>query len=135
MTAVYVEQLVSAYPGITDVWLFGSHANGTANADSDWDYLIWTDDAGLLNKLHQDRRFDLTTVDPLVVVDGGTAIRPWPDLDGSWKKLRLHEDLEWDEVSPTQATYLAAKKRNPDNPRDIAVDLKRAKAQLVYRRA
>jgi predicted nucleotidyltransferase len=133
VTDTIIAQLVAGYPFITEVWRFGSRENGTARDDSDWDYLVWTDNPALLNILHQDARFNQEGID-LLVVDGPFAVKPWPDPDGRWKKLRLDEDLRWRAVSQTEATYVGTKKRNPHNPRDIAVDLKPGVARLVYRR-
>jgi hypothetical protein len=95
---------------------------------------VWTDAPALLNTLHHDDRFNQPHIDLLLVVEG-IAIEPWQDADGRWwKKLRLDEDLHWRQVSDIEATYVGAKKRDPQNPRDIAMDLKPGVARLVYRR-
>ena len=39
--------LVKAAPGIKEIWLLGSRANGTARDDSDWDLLVLGDDETL----------------------------------------------------------------------------------------
>jgi hypothetical protein len=129
MTQTYLDELVRAFPSIREVWLFGSRANGVARADSDWDYLIFSDDPGLMNCIYQQRHFDRPEVDALVV-SGQFAVRPWPMPDGTWKKLRMVEDIQWTPVSEALATYQSAKERSPGS---FAVDLHEMKAHRVYR--
>ena len=43
MTDEYVRDLVSKHPTITEVWLFGTRANGRERDDSDWDYFVFAD--------------------------------------------------------------------------------------------
>ena len=69
MTTEYVAQIVSAYPAIREVWLYGSRANGTEKVDSDWDYLAFADD-DTLSDLSRDARFHRDEID--------LVARPWP---------------------------------------------------------
>ena len=41
----YVCRLVNTFPEITEVWLSGSRANGTANGNSDWDLIGYSTSA------------------------------------------------------------------------------------------
>jgi hypothetical protein len=41
----YVTDLVAACPLIESVWLLSSRVNDTARPDSDWDLLVFADDA------------------------------------------------------------------------------------------
>ncbi len=81
MTQQYIAKLVSTYPSITAVWLFGSHANGRARSDSDWDYLVFSDNGDrLLDQLCLDGQFNLPGIDLLVVTLINDAVSPpWPD--------------------------------------------------------
>jgi predicted nucleotidyltransferase len=56
MTTQYVAELTATYPGIREVWLLGSRANGTATEASDWDYLVFLDDDRIFNALCRDLR-------------------------------------------------------------------------------
>ncbi len=50
------EFLSREVPGLMGVYLFGSRAGGTANAESDFDIAVLTEKPGMLNGM---RRFDL----------------------------------------------------------------------------
>ena len=72
MTREYLAQLTEAYSNITEVWLFGSRANGTAHSESDWDYLaFWDGKTALFDQLHTDRRFLQDDIDLLVLLTNG----------------------------------------------------------------
>lgn len=133
MTDEYIQNLVSTYPSIREIWLLGSRANGRATPSSDWDYLVFTDDGNLLNALYLDKRFNLPDIDLLLVFDG-IAVKPWEDRPDRLN-LRLDVDLAWTELSATQARYLQAKKRSPSDLSDGVVHRQEAKAKLLYRRS
>jgi len=126
MTTEYVDALIKAFPCISEIWLFGSRANGSPRPDSDWDYLVYSDDERLMNALCRDDRFHRSDIDTFVV-SGHYAYRPWPDPDGYHRKLRLDTNEEcdgchWHAIgSSSAATYLDAN----DQP---------ARARLVHRR-
>jgi hypothetical protein len=77
MTTQYIDELVAKYPSIREVWLFGSRANGTAHAGSDWDYLVFGGDDGLLNALCQDVCFKRPKIDLFIVATPTKAMKPW----------------------------------------------------------
>jgi predicted nucleotidyltransferase len=134
MTTEYITELTTAYSSIREVWLFGSRANGTERADSDWDYLVFDDDIGDMNHLcqTQHKRSDIDLL--FVCADGDTVLSPWPEPDGSWKKLGLGDasgGLNWRIVSENEANYIQTKQRNPP---EFAVDIGVMKAVRVYRR-
>ena len=107
MTTEYVKKLVLAYPSIKQIWLIGSRANGTARADSDWDYLVFTDDGHVLNALYRDKKRSSPEIDVLLVVDGRHAINPW-SVDTWTKSLCLDDlpgNLAWQLISDTEAQY------------------------------
>ena len=133
MTAEYRDGLVLAYPCIREIWLFGSRANNRARPDSDWDYLVFTDHASLMNQLCHDARFDDEGIDLFVVEEGlRVALNPW-DRKGIARMLNLNPgdaNLNWEKVSPIEAHYTETK----DIPGSFNVDVRRARANLVYRR-
>jgi hypothetical protein len=133
MTQEYVDEFAREHPSITEVWLFGSRANGTARHDSDWDYLAFTDSASTLNAVHRDARFDRPNID-LFIAHGLTALRPWEPHNGTPKVLSLDTvpgGMHWN-VSDSEATYLYPKD-DPD-PRFFRTTMHMARARLVYRR-
>ena len=134
MTTEYVQRLVSAHPAIGEVWLFGSRANGTARDDSDWDYLVFSDDGSLLNSLYVDaQRFHVRRIDLFVVAASyPIAMKPW--ADERQKMLNLNDDpgnLAWTVVpdNDSVAEYTETKERDPP---PIAVDVRWRRAVRVY---
>ena len=125
MTDEFINQIVSAYPKIREIWLIGSQANSRARTNSDWDYLVFSDDGPLLDSLYRDKRFSRSDIDLLVVVDTLRALNPW-SVDSHSKMLCLDDlpgNLNWQRLSDTEAQY---------RPRDFAVDGQLAKAKRVY---
>jgi Polymerase beta, Nucleotidyltransferase len=112
LTREYVAKLVRAYPRIREVWLFGSRANGTDTATSDWDYLAFADD-DTLSALSGDEPFHQSGIDLMVVVtDGVRFVKPWVgvDDDGKQKHGTLADDvseggLAWNRRTETEARY------------------------------
>lgn len=135
MTESYIRKLIAAYPCITEIWLLGSRANGTARPDSDWDYFARADDARILNALCRDKSFNDPTIDLFVGTPGADEIiHPWPDAEGQYKKLGLGSapgGIDWQVQSSTQAQYRATKFRDSST---FAVNIRTQSATLVYRR-
>lgn len=134
MTRQYINELVTAYPSIREVWLFGSRANGTEHANSDWDYLVFGDDDRLLNVLCQDLSFNRPDIDLFIVATPTKAMKPWND--GDHKVLKLDDEpgsMAWhdDPPSATKTIYTQTKEFDPPT---FEVDTQRVKAVLVYRR-
>jgi predicted nucleotidyltransferase len=126
----YIRKLTAAYPCVTEVWLFGSRANGEERPASDWDYVVFADDDRLMNWLCHDKDFNVPNVDLLVVAAPSVAMRPWPDETGWHKKLGLGpEDMDWRNLSSKAVQYRASKQ----GPAGRVVLCER-KAILVYRR-
>jgi hypothetical protein len=135
MTKQYVEKLVTAYPRISEVWLFGSRANDQARPDSDWDYLAFCDEARVMSVLHNDARFNDPNVDLMFVGPGlDEALKPWPRADGSWKTLGLGSapgGINWKVISDNEAQYIVYRDRRPGSVVTVPQLLK---AALIYRR-
>ena len=136
MTAHYLRALVDAHPSIREIWLFGSRANGRARPESDWDYMVFSDDDRLLNCLHLDTQFDRPDIDLFIVAAPMVAMKPW--AGERQKMLRLDDEpgnLNWKVISATEVEYVETKGRGQPDLADIAVDIRQARAELVYRRA
>lgn len=72
----YVQQIILAAPGVRDIWLIGSRANGSAGPTSDWDLLVFGDqssfeEVGAAKHLHR------ADVDCLVVSGSGAFASAW----------------------------------------------------------
>jgi hypothetical protein len=94
---------------------------------------VFGDEAGLLNSLCRDTRFNEPGIDPLFVAAPGIATNPWDTA----KVLRLGQGLEnlnWRVVSPREAEYSEPINRDLDGPQAIVTKFRTAKALLVYRR-
>ena len=130
----YVERLSAAFPCIREVWLFGSRANGGAGPNSDWDYLVFTDDGGLLNRLHLDPTFRHADVDLFVCADGRIAAAPWCPQGEQQKQLLLDNEfgcLNWQCVSDDEAEYTETKEASPGDVNSI---VRKRRAIRVYLR-
>lgn len=118
MTDQYVNRLIRAHPGVADVWLFGSRADGVPKPDSDWDYLVFLSDPREFNAICQDRELDQPDVIDLFVIIGSRAMRPWPARDGQNKVLLLDaspDGMNWTAEGAT-ATYQYREELSPGSP-------------------
>ena len=95
---------VSKAPDMRAIWLIGSRTNGTANLDSDWDFIAFGTEA-TINFLSEAKILHEVNVDFLVVSDGDNFRAAWGQLD----KIGSLKEWEWTEKSETEATYLATK--------------------------
>jgi len=99
----YANELVTSCSGVSDIWLLGSRANGTARIDSDWDLLIFGN-ASALACIKASARFHRVDVDCLVVTDGNTfETACGPRKAGSLKSW------DWEQHSTMRASYTQAK--------------------------
>jgi predicted nucleotidyltransferase len=64
-----------------DIILFGSHARGTANKDSDWDILILLNLPNVTRKIEQDYRHELFDVE----LEIGEAISTFVYSKSEWE--------------------------------------------------
>jgi predicted nucleotidyltransferase len=96
----FIESIGRSAPGLGDVWLIGSRANGTAMQSSDWDFIaIGTADT--LDFLKSSPRFHRADVDFLVVTDGDGFISAW----GATEKRGYLSEWGWEQESATVAHY------------------------------
>lgn len=117
VTDQYLDRLMRAHPGIAEVWLFGSRADGKLRADSDWDYMVFLNDQREFNEICQDRELNRPEVDLFVVI-GSRAIRPWPARYGQNKVLLLDaspEGMHWTSHGVT-ATYQSREEQSRGSP-------------------
>jgi hypothetical protein len=134
VTQQYIDNLTTTYPVIREVWLFGSRANGRQRLDSDWDYIVFGDDARLLHTLHLDTRFNVPNIDLFFVAAPDIAAQPWTRPGERNKILNLNHspgNMAWTVLSATEASYIQSKDFDP--PR-FEVDVRTMKAVLAYRR-
>ncbi len=100
----YAREVAAAHPGVTEMWLLGSRANGTATEKSDWDILVFADEA-TLNSFRQDFDSHDSRVDLLVVKSAdGRFEKPW-----GRKKSGSLESWQWRRLSDTEASYRSTK--------------------------
>jgi len=100
----YVRKLAMKHPSVTEMWLLGSRANGTAKATSDWDILAFADES-TFNALRDHHELQHPDVDLLVVKSAdGRFEKPW----GRTKSGTL-EKWQWNRLSETEATYRSTK--------------------------
>ena len=106
VTHDYVLALAAAYPGIREVWLFGSRADGSNGPDSDYDYLACADE-NTLRQLAATPSVKRDGIDLLVVFDGDNCRSPWKD--GDRVKGGSLKDWDWRAQPDGTATYKATK--------------------------
>jgi hypothetical protein len=97
----HVERLVTRYPTIASIWLFGSRANDEARDDSDWDLLVFSQGA-IAHRLRTDLNCRVEGFD-LFVFDTSTG-----ECCNPWRSAGL-EGLHWREVAENEATYRVTK--------------------------
>jgi len=107
MTEEYRRELLQSYPDIREIWLIGSRANGTARADSDWDYLVFGNPE-LADRLAADCSIHRPSIDILVVYDEDNFRKPW--TDGANEKMGSLSEWEFKRLTETTASYRATKR-------------------------
>ena len=92
------------------MWLFGSHANGAAGPESDWDYMAFADEATRA-ALCDDSRFHRIGIDLMIVTDGDQFAAPWTDQSRakSGRLAKVDGGWHWNKLSATEVTYRATK--------------------------
>jgi predicted nucleotidyltransferase len=78
----YLASLIDRSNEITEIWLIGSRANGTARIDSDWDLLIFGNEQ-VLSELRSSEDLNCRDFDVLGVYDGNKFESPWQTKNGS----------------------------------------------------
>src|ERR1700682_5654838 len=94
---------------LQSLWLIGSRANDCARDDSDWDFILFSDAAGL-RLLQAAPHLKKDKIDLLVVADGIAADDPWP-IPGETVRSILLAYADWQITGPDTATYRNADKR------------------------
>lgn len=90
-------------PGISELWLIGSRANGSPRPDSDWDFLAFANPT-VLAVLQAETTLHRHDVDFLVVVDGDNFQSAWGEFK-SGSLTRWH----WVKLGRALATYQGEK--------------------------
>lgn len=99
----YLDGLLKSISSIESIWLLGSRANGTAKPESDWDFLVFGDDA-VFEKIQNSPSLHMKNVDLLVVAADGSFKKPY----GEEKSGDL-KSWEWRIITSETATYKSAK--------------------------
>ena len=111
--AARIDNLVGTFPEIEEIWLFGSHAERTATAASDWDLMVFSGDRLAPERVAPMRRFSPERYDLFFVV-GDRFARPWPrKKDGVAKEGSLTR-WKWIKTTADRTTYCA--NADPDKP-------------------
>ncbi len=124
----YIEQLISANPSIQSIWLFGSRANETQKADSDWDFLVFGTEE-TLEALIFNQSFHQNHIDLMVVYNGDDFKKPW----GEKQKSGSLSEWCWKELSENTATYRATKGIiGADGKEEFNVKVTECNASRIY---
>jgi len=100
----FLKQVCHKCAGISSIWLIGSRANDTAKEDSDWDFIVFADQA-ILECIKGEKDLHLPNVDFLVVYDGESFVNAW----GEKEKTGSLSHWQWKQTSSDQAEYKGAK--------------------------
>ena len=126
--ADWLRAVVASAPGIREVWLIGSQANGTAMAASDWDLLVFGDET-VRPALLASPDLHRADVDFLLDDPGAEGFsRVWGEA-GTLSR----SSLSWALQSPMTATYTSVKWiPDDDHPTTGRFDDRRKRALRVY---
>lgn len=117
----FIESIGRSAPGLSEVWLIGSRANGTAKPSSDWDFIaIGTSET--LEFLKKSTHFHRSDVDFLVVTDGDGFISAW----GEREKRGYLSVWGWEQESASAAHYKQTKWIDRADGSDIQITRVRA---------
>jgi len=121
---LFLTEVTASCPGLKSIWLFGSRANGTATATSDWDLIAFGNET-TLKYLHAAQHLHNPSIDFFVVANGDDLRAPW----GADDKLLSLSELSWDEVSDGLAEYVQSKAGSEP---DSSATLKKVRAIRVW---
>lgn len=102
--AGYLESIIKSFPGIREVWLFGSRANGKSREDSDWDILAVADDP-TIEQMNHSRSFHRHDFHVFVSGSRGQFVEPWKNRSTIFADSGSFEEWNWLRVGPTEAEY------------------------------
>ena len=131
MLSEYIENLLSACPEITEVWLIGSRANNKAQEDSDWDLFVFGNDH-TLSTLQENLSLRHPEIDLLIVYNGDDFREPW-ETEISKAKSGSLTGWEWelDKDSLVRAHYNGTKWKDDE----FGVTVTREVAKRVWPKA
>ena len=108
---------------VRSIWLFGSRANGTFKATSDWDFWVFGTDV-TLEMLRSATSLHRSGIDCFVVVNDDDFIAGWGDRE----KTGSLAAWQWKQVSGDEAAYEESK----DADDGFSVKLAPRRAVLVW---
>lgn len=89
-----LERFVSEFPRVTEIWVFGSRADGTASDDSDWDLLVRSDDHLTAAAVRPAQHFRSERF-CLFIAHGDSFERPWPRAHDGLTETGSFPDWRW----------------------------------------
>ena len=106
----YFQRLAHSYPSLLESWLFGSRADATHKADSDWDLLVFADRHDF-EKMKSDNSLQVGMVDLLVVFDGDHFEQPWTEPGQPVPKCGSLTQWQWKKETDNEASYWCSRRR------------------------
>ena len=100
----FLRQIIDVGGGVREIWLIGSRANCSAQPDSDWDFIVFSD-ASTAERIKVESSLHRDDVDLFLVVDeSGVFHKPWGENKGGSLK-----SWEWELLSSNRAQYTGTK--------------------------
>jgi predicted nucleotidyltransferase len=113
----YLNKIINISVDIKSIWLFGSQVNNYSRPDSDWDFLIFSNE-DFYKFLINNPDLNNKKIDLLVCYNNEEAFAPWASKakDGSIRKKHLNlNNLKWKVKNNNFATYVSIdRNRKPD---------------------
>jgi len=99
-----VSEIGRSAPGLHEIWLIGSQANGTATPASDWDFIAFGT-TETLAYIRDARHLHVPNVDFLVVEGADIFVSAWGEMDKSGSL----SGWEWGRTVERTAQYTQSK--------------------------
>lgn len=117
----FLSKITRAHPGIREIWLIGSRANGQARPKSDWNLFVFADE-DTFKQLGRNLQFRRADVQLWVVRDSDEFCEPWGDNP----KQGYLSEWEWVKISDREAQYCGIKWAQEEKGGQTAMELCRA---------
>ena len=117
----FLSRITATHPGIREIWLFGSRANGQARPNSNWNLFVFAGQ-DTLQRLGESSRFRRADIQLLVVKDGDEFREPWGDKP----KQGYLSEWEWLKISDREAEYCGIKWAQEEKGGQTSMELCRA---------
>lgn len=117
-----VDDIARRAPGLVEVWLIGSRANGSATPSSDWDFVA-VGRPETLAYLREAEDLHCSDVDFLVVTDGDSFESAW----GERPKAGSLKGWNWKQTAETGAVYSQTKWHDAEDGAGVRTTAARAR--------